>query len=230
MQEMIGNIFGEWEFFFQLLLAAVYGGLIGLEREVHGRPAGLRTHILVCLGSAVIIVAFEKLQVALQAQGGIMIRMDPARAAAGIITGIGFLGAGTILKGKDFVKGLTTAASIWVVAAIGITLGLGEFNLATITLVFVLLALFVLDKIDISSSQYGKIHLEGKGGTEVFEKAKSELVRLGFEIKGYRLETSPKDSFTKLRFMVRFKERIAGPDVVFALARFEGIERVSWEK
>ena len=110
---------GDGVFVVRLLVAMVLGGLVGMERQSRGRAAGLRTNILVCLGAAAIIVAFQKLSSEFSMGAESAIRMDPARAAAGVITGIGFLGAGTIVKSKDFVRGLTTAASIWVVSAIG---------------------------------------------------------------------------------------------------------------
>ena len=124
-------IISEWETLLRLVLALIFGGLIGTEREAHGRAAGTRTNILVCMGSAAIILAFQKLYATMQPGAESAIRMDPARAAAGIITGIGFLGAGTIIKGRNFVLGLTTAASIWIVSAIGITLGLGHYLIST---------------------------------------------------------------------------------------------------
>ena len=92
----------------RVLLAAALSGMIGLEREFHGRPAGLRTHLLVGIGSALVIVTFEAIPAILAQSGewGGMMRVDPGRVAAGIITGIGFLGAGTILRVGDWVRGL----------------------------------------------------------------------------------------------------------------------------
>jgi putative Mg2+ transporter-C (MgtC) family protein len=230
MDETLITFAAEWHFFLQLLLAAVLGGIVGLERQFHGRPAGLRTHILVCLGSAVIIIAFKHWHVILQGEGAQLISMDPARAAAGIITGIGFLGAGTILKGKDFVRGLTTAASIWVIAAIGITTGLGLFFLATVTTVLALFTLVVLDWVDVRSGHYGEIHVEGRGGKSFYKKTREQLANLGFSIKGYSMESKPQEDFMKLAFTVRFKERKVGFEVIKSLSELEGVKLVSWEK
>ena len=109
------------EIVLRLILAVAAGGLIGLEREIHGRAAGFRTQILVCLGSTLImlisIYGFE--------QSGVGTTRDPARLAAQVVSGIGFLGAGTILREGTSIKGLTTAASLWVVAGIGLALGAG---------------------------------------------------------------------------------------------------------
>ncbi len=215
---------------FQLLLATALGALVGLEREVHGRPAGLRTHILVCLGAALIIVAFENLKLSLISSGDDILAMDPARAAAGVITGIGFLGAGTILKGKDHVVGLTTAASIWVVAAIGITTGLGEYFLATTATILVLFALFVLHKIDIKSEHYGEIFLTGKGGVAFYENSRKQIAQMGFRIKGYHIEAISKEGDMKVRFLVKYKEAEMGSNIIEQLFKVEGIDAVSWEK
>ncbi len=111
----------------RLIVALAVGGLIGLERSYHGRPAGFRTHGLVCLSTAVLmlVTVYEALWFPAVSQG--RITLDPTRLAQGIMTGIGFLGAGTIIKEGFSIRGLTTAASIWITAAIGILIGIGFF-------------------------------------------------------------------------------------------------------
>ena len=121
---------GYTEIFLRLILSVIAGGLIGLEREVVHKPAGIRTHMLVCLGSALfVLVAIETLP------------NEAARIIAGIATGIGFLGAGTIFKSKNQVNGLTTAASIWTVSAVGLAIGLGYYLMTIIAVVLILLIL-----------------------------------------------------------------------------------------
>src|SRR5664279_539932 len=111
----------------RLLVAVVLGGAVGLERELSGKPAGLRTNILICLGSAMLMDLSINLGV-----GANGVRTgDPARIAAQVVTGIGFLGAGSILQARGAVVGLTTAATIWVVAAIGMLTGAGWYVEAT---------------------------------------------------------------------------------------------------
>ncbi len=211
----------------QLVLAALFGGLIGGERQAHGRPAGLRTHILVCLGSTAVIIAFQQLQMNLGVGAESMIRMDPARVAAGIITGIGFLGAGTIIKGKDFVMGLTTAASLWVVAAIGIGLGLGEYFLAVVVTVLVLLTLYILDKINIPSDNYAELSLEGEN--IIFDDILSRLTELGLQVKGYHMGNDLKTGLRSLNFVVRFKDEMVGPRVIDSLSSLDRLTKISWK-
>jgi putative Mg2+ transporter-C (MgtC) family protein len=116
----------------RLIAALVAGGLIGLERSYHGRPAGFRTHALVCLSTSLLmlVTVFETRWFPALSQGRVSI--DPTRMAQGIMTGIGFLGAGAIIKDGLSVRGLTTAASIWITAAIGILIGIGFYGPATI--------------------------------------------------------------------------------------------------
>ncbi len=162
--------------------------------------------------------------------GGGVLALDPARAAAGVITGIGFLGAGTILKGKDHVMGLTTAASIWVVAAIGIATGLGQYFLAVTATILVLFVLFVLHKIDIKSEHYGEIFLQGTGGTGFYESSRHEITSMGFHVKGYDIEAISRDGDIKIRFLVKYKQAEVGVGVIEKLFRIEGVNAVSWSR
>ncbi|MFA5078210.1 MAG: MgtC/SapB family protein [Dehalococcoidia bacterium] len=120
----------------RLLLAAALGGAIGFQRERAGKPAGLRTHMLICLGSALFTVVSVL---------GFTGNVDPARIAAGVVTGIGFIGAGVIFRGMrgDKVMGITTAASIWVTAAIGIAAGVGLYIIAVATALITVLVLMI---------------------------------------------------------------------------------------
>lgn len=121
--------------FVRLALAAILGGAIGLEREYRHKPAGLRTNMLIALGSAL----FSILSVELGAGAG-----SPDRIAAQVVTGIGFLGAGAILRSGENVHGLTTAATIWVNAAIGMAAGLGSYTVAAVAAAITLVVLAVL--------------------------------------------------------------------------------------
>jgi putative Mg2+ transporter-C (MgtC) family protein len=128
----------QWEIILRLVLAVAAGGLIGLEREIHGRAAGFRTQILVCLGSTLImlisIYGFDM-------SGMSGTTRDPARLAAQVVSGIGFLGAGTIMREGTSIKGLTTAASLWVVAGIGLAIGAGFYLGAVVATIIAVLTL-----------------------------------------------------------------------------------------
>lgn len=118
---------GDAEIVARLLLASALGAAIGLEREVHGRDAGIRTYLLVSLGSALIMVVSEYLGFKYEGTAPEFFRADPGRIAAQAITGIGFLGAGVIIRYRNSIRGLTTAACMWVVCAIGLAIGSGYY-------------------------------------------------------------------------------------------------------
>ena len=129
---------------FRLVLALILGSVIGLERERKGGMAGLRTHILVCLGSSLIMLTSIHIYNTFHEGAAV----DPARIAAGVVTGIGFLGAGTIIRSAEGVRGLTTAASVWVSAAIGLAVGCGYISAAVVTTVISYLVLSLLKKLE----------------------------------------------------------------------------------
>src|SRR3954466_13656446 len=128
----------------RLTLAAALGGIIGVERELREREAGLRTHLLVALGSALFTIVGAYGFHDFLASGQSVVRADPTRIAAQIVTGIGFLGAGAIIRQGFSVRGLTTAATLWVVGAVGLAAGAGYYSGAVITTAVVLIALWPL--------------------------------------------------------------------------------------
>lgn len=132
----------DWELALRLVVAIVAGGAIGWEREWRKKPAGLRTHMLVSLGAAITILASIEYTEDFYLTRGVAI--DPLRVVQGVIGGIGFLGAGAILQRKGNVRGLTTAASLWTAAALGITCAMGYFEIAGISVALTLLTLYVV--------------------------------------------------------------------------------------
>ena len=120
------------EIILRLLLGTLFGGVIGFERQVHGRPAGFRTHILVCIAAVLIMLVSEYYQY-LSSIDPSYIRIDPGRIAAGALAGVGFIGAGVVLKAGLSIQGLTTAACIWVVSAIGLAIGSGLYLASAVT-------------------------------------------------------------------------------------------------
>ena len=142
----------------RLLLAALLSGLIGYERERKGRAAGLRTHILVGVGSALVMLTGLYFVESLHGR----MDVDPTRMGAQVVSGIGFLGAGTIFRAKASIRGLTTAASLWTVAGVGLAVGSGFYNGAIAATGVTLIVLFALTKLE-------PRHVMGKRGGNAVE-------------------------------------------------------------
>jgi len=167
----------------QLGLATLLGGAIGLERELGGKPAGLRTNILICIGS----VLYTHLSLAMMRGigGAIPAGTDTTRVAAQIVTGVGFIGAGTILHARGAVVGLTSAATIWVVAAIGVGLGSGYYLEGvgtTLVVLAVLAGLGRVEKLVERHSMRSSISIHARPGPTVLEDLEIAVRRTGLEI------------------------------------------------
>lgn len=143
-QDLSALELGPVEICLRLLCAMAVGMVIGTEREYTNRPAGMRTHILVALGACAVMITGQLIFVQYKAVGG---SPDPARLSAQVITGVGFLGAGTILREGPNVKGLTTAASLWAVACLGIAAGGGYYAVALAGMVFIFITLTIFEVI-----------------------------------------------------------------------------------
>lgn len=180
MSEMLDRIIDIFrlELMLQLGLATLLGGAIGLERELGGKPAGLRTNILICMGS----VLYTHLSMAMVGAAG-----DQTRVAGQIVTGVGFIGAGTILHARGAIVGLTSAATIWVVAAIGVALGSGFYleGIGTSLLVLAVLAgLGRAEKLIQRHSLRSAITVHARQGPTVLDDLESLVRRAGLEVIG----------------------------------------------
>lgn len=199
----------------RLLLAAATGGIIGLERAYNGRAAGFRTHILVCSASALLMLLMQYQWLMVPEDLMTTVRVDPTRMAQGIMTGIGFLGAGVILRDRRTVRGLTTAASIWITAAIGIIVGSGFYSIGTIATILVLgtLSLFRWLESHIRSRQYAQLIVKAGMEVDYLEDKIAELVKHnGLRMTGYSYEASVSQGWQQLNTTVstfhtrRFKD------------------------
>jgi len=171
------------ELMLQVGLATLLGGAIGLERELGGKPAGLRTNILICIGSVLYTHLSIAMLSAIAGAGGT--GTDPTRVAGQIVTGVGFIGAGTILHARGAVVGLTSAATIWVVAAIGVALGSGHYleGIATTVVVLgVLAGLGRVEKLVERQSTRSTISIHARPGPTVLEDLESLVRRAGLEV------------------------------------------------
>ena len=192
----------------KLCLAVLMGGAIGVERQLAGKPAGLRTNILICLGSALMM----DLSINLVTPKGAVRTGDAARIAAQVITGIGFLGAGTIMQDKGTVTGLTSAATIWVVCAIGLTIGAGYSFEAVGTTVIVLLVLSALGPLEhklLRATRSVSATITVRPGT-TFDVIEQALRENGIKVRGRDTFDHPDDRV--------FELRLAGPAAQFELA------------
>jgi len=211
----------------RLVLAVLLGGVIGMEREMHGRPAGFRTHIVVCLGATMMIVASEYYQ----AYGDPGTVFDPNRMAAGIITGIGFLGAGAIMREENMVRGLTTAGCIWFVAGLGIVIGKGLFPLALwgTLLVFVMLVFFRYVESWMSVESYGELSI--RMGLESYESIKdrcAEIIREHkFLIQETRYRIDRVNQEVQLDYVLTYSKGKSQEDLLMTISRLDGIREIS---
>lgn len=177
----------------RLLAALLAGGLIGFERAYNGRPAGLRTHALVCMASSLLMLLTVYQWDLLSTAPMDTVRVDPTRMAQGVMTGIGFLGAGVIMKEKFTIRGLTTAASIWITASIGIIIGMGFYLAGALATVLTLIVLSFFGWIEkrMPSREYSRLVLKLKTRTVMERQELYELIRQ-FKITGsnpsYKLE------------------------------------------
>jgi putative Mg2+ transporter-C (MgtC) family protein len=206
----------------RLALAGILGGLIGLERELREREAGLRTHLLVAVGAALFTIA--------GAYGFDSVRVDPTRVAAQIVTGIGFLGAGAIIRQGFSVRGLTTAATLWVVAAVGLAAGAGYYSGAVITTALVLVALWPLRVLAFRilrrfRADDGRLLVElpaGAGPGEVIdeiERAGARVTAMGVSQEGDR---------RRLELDLALPHAVPAPRLVARIADVENVADVRW--
>ncbi|BBH22227.1 MgtC family membrane protein [Paenibacillus baekrokdamisoli] len=213
----------------RLVLALILGGLVGLERELGGHSAGFRTHILVSLGSAGIVLLSMYGFAEFAAEPNV--RLDPSRLAAQVVSGIGFLGAGTILRTGITVSGLTTAASLWVVAAIGLTVGAGFYYGSAALTLLVVINLFLLNKFERKFSRNKRkreLVMKIQKSSSSLNKVVSELNRNGLQISKMLVENdeaADADSNTLLivRIQVKLIKPIKFEEVIISLATIDGV-------
>ena len=206
------------ELLLQLGLATLLGGAIGLERELGGKPAGLRTNILICIGSAL----YTQLSLAMVPAG-----VDASRVAGQIVTGVGFIGAGTILHARGAVVGLTSAATIWVVAAIGVALGAGHYAEGLLSTLIVLAVLQGLGRVEIavqkhSSTSHITVHARPDGAP--LEELEIVIRRTGLELVG---QTSRRENVDLvIEYDLRGAKRLHD-QVMIALLHHSAVRTVS---
>ena len=212
------------------MLAAVLGGAIGLERELREREAGLRTHLLVSVGAALFTLVsaygFSDFRYGLETG----ITLDPTRIAAQIVTGIGFLGAGAIIRQGLSVRGLTTAATLWAVAAIGLATGAGYYSAAVIATAVVIFSLWPLRLLAYQvvvriRPEEGRLLVALPSGTSAAPFL-AELERTGARIDSLQIEDSGSERIVVAE--IRVPESVHGAEIVDRLNDLEDVRRVEW--
>jgi putative Mg2+ transporter-C (MgtC) family protein len=190
----------------RLLASVLAGGLIGLERSFRGRPAGFRTHTLVCMASTLLMLITVYEWQWMESLSPDSIRMDPTRMAQGIMTGIGFLGAGVIFKEGISVRGLTTAASIWITAALGILIGIGFYFPATLTTALVILVLSIFRWVEshMRTQSYARLDVAFRRGEGLDEAAmRTELAGHGFDAARMHFRLTETADHLEYRMMIQ---------------------------
>jgi len=218
----------------RVLAAFAAGALVGSERELRGRPAGLRTTILACMAAAIAMIIAQTLyeHSAVEVGSGSW-RPDPARLGAGILTGIGFLGAGTILRHENFIRGVTTAASLWIVTVLGLAIGCGLYLVSGLGLVLTVATLLALPRLEqfIPTDWYAtlKITVAGSGSSE---PALIDLIQArGMRVLSMKLRWDQQTGSRTVELDVRCKRQdrfTMCTAIVGELSRAQGVIEAQW--
>ena len=219
------------EILIRLALAALFGGMVGVERERKNWTAGLRTHMMVCVGAALVMMvsAYGFADVL----GTPNVVLDPSRMAAQVISGIGFIGAGTILfLRQEVIRGLTTASGLWTVAGIGLATGGGMYFAALVATVLVLIILLLLKPLEIKffkRYKYQLIKILADNNEEVLHVINSLFEERGIAISNVAVEKKATESTLTIRFTHAKQDAII-INIISALNKFSFIKEISWNK
>ena len=215
----------------RLLLAAILGGCVGIERGKGDRPAGLRTHVLVCVGSTlfmlVSIFGFGDTVPVHTVQDDMGVRRDSARIAAQVVSGIGFLGAGTIIHEGLSIKGLTTAATMWMVSAIGLAVGAGMYVVSIGSTVLTLIVLTILRNWEKFMGLRGKTSnrfmvVRVKNRQAIVSDIINYLTLNGVKLKSLNVKTDDKNATLLLEMFVKYNPEVDNMEVISGLHSIEG--------
>jgi len=218
----------------KLLLSAILGGMIGLEREIHGRPAGFRTHLLVSLGACLyVITSIHFYTMYANLNGNVSPGVDPGRVAAQVVAGIGFLGAGAIIREKVSIRGLTTAACLWLAAAIGVACGVGLFGISMTVTVMSLISLLLLKRVEALLTRDTYVYLRVWSDSLPDQLLKIErLLREGhIAVLNSSMERNLDSGQLHVVFQVKYNTKKLASNPVDIISALEGVRRVSigWE-
>ncbi len=210
----------------RLVVTTVLAGWIGYERERHGRAAGLRTHILVALGSCLVMLTALDMMETLAGR----VTIDPTRMASQVISGIGFLGAGTILRFRASIRGLTTAASLWAVAGVGLAVGSGFMTGAAIATVLMLVVLFGLSRWErrIPKEWYKTLLVETALSAEELARIRAVLSEYHVEIRDLEVGPGQEGAATRLEFHIKLASDRDEDAILSDVLKLSGTRRAHW--
>jgi putative Mg2+ transporter-C (MgtC) family protein len=227
------KLFGSYELsiLLKLILAALAGGFVGWERERRGRPAGLRTNLLVSVGACTVMIISEAFSLKYgvhDAQS--VLRLDPSRTAAQIVTGIGFLCAGVILKEGASVRGLTTAASLWVVAGLGMAFGMGFFSLGAISTIIVLVGLLLLKQFDtmIEKDRYLHLNVTARRRDSFYDDLRKLLDERKLMLSEVSSQVDLEENEIFIKMVLKQRKDHIGGELTGAIERLEGIKKIHY--
>lgn len=230
---MITPWFGADSWLARLLIAIVLGGLVGLEREFHGRPAGLRTHMLVCLGATLMTLAGLLIVQGTPIYAG-GFRPDATRIAAGIVTGIGFLGAGAIVRTGSLIRGLTTAACIWFSAGLGISIGFGFLTIAVAATALELVTVIGLSYVEdrLPPCYYRDVAVVAQRlDLADFENACRRIFHAAhISTRDVETEIVPEPPQIKLIFHLKLRGKETRNEIMEQLQTLNGVRQVAWHQ
>jgi len=227
-------IFGSYEatVTVKLFLAALAGGIIGLEREKHGRPAGLRTHLLVSMASCLMMIVSEAFFLKYgEIPGTSVVRLDPGRVSAQIIAGIGFIGAGVILKDGLSVRGLTTAACLWLAAGVGMAFGMGAFFPAVVASIIGICSLIFLKQLEplIKKDRYLHFTVVIEIDKEIFPSLERIFAERGVQISDIACDYNRDRGELCYNLILTQHQRRMGRELTALISDLDGVKQISFK-
>jgi putative Mg2+ transporter-C (MgtC) family protein len=217
----------------RLALTLIAGILIGYNRTEHGKAAGLRTTLLVCAAASIAMIQVNLLLPTAGRSPGSFVMNDLMRLPLGILTGVGFIGAGAIIQRENLVVGVTTAATMWFVTVVGLCFGGGQIGLGALATVIGLFALWVLDWVEtrLRRDHRATLRIEFESGNLSEEKIRAKLENAGLRIVGTKIMLLGRDRGQEITFDLRefrLPSQTRSPPICQELAREEGVAKLSW--
>jgi putative Mg2+ transporter-C (MgtC) family protein len=224
---------GYADFFLRIGLAIILGGAIGLEREKHGRAAGFRTNILVCMGATMVMMCSQQIYALFQHLQGMAVvaRVDPGRIANGIIMGIGFLGAGTIVRHETVTRGLTTAACLWFVTGVGIALGLGLYLWAVAGTALALFILMPVKRLErwLEVDRYSVATVTGDARLLNYAALEDALQRAAIRVQTYEMKLDVAQNRAAYTLKLKYSGSRSAEQVLKSLTQLSGVASLQWQ-